>query len=346
MKLTHSLWEPLSAYIFLDRKIDRSSRIFLHSRFRLIATYHIEHDVPFTRHSFNSFLQTKIDQGCKNSYLNNIIKVGIYIHDYLLQEYQYDSGMGGYSYFKKEIEMIDILTPSECLAIANLDYPYKRGRKEKNTFYRCFYLLLTLTGVRKDEALNLKWSDVSQDALRINKTKTNVGRIIPNNKMLYNAFYDLTAYRKSEYVFAGDRTKIVGIHTVREDLLKRVAALKIKKKVWIHLFRHSFCVEMLRNNDVTLVAKLMGHADLSSTLTYSHYLLDDMKLAIMSHSLLRENQTLDNIGKKVKDVVRRLVDKATYDTEISEAEDSFILKIKKHGHIQTGNNPLNDCVIC
>lgn len=331
MFLHRSSWDKLAAYIFIDRKIDSSSSIYLKSRFFGICDYLEKHNLEFTKSSVNLYLQYKKDNGCKNSYLNNIIKVVKYAHDYLLENEGYDSGCSTITYFKRERHIVDILTTSECQSIYQLDYPYTREKERLNVFYKTVFMLLTLTGMRVGEAIKLKWSDISETVIRINDTKTDVGRIIPNNSKLNEQFIIHKRYFPSEWVFPAKRREGHAEVTYwKEDLKNRAKYLGIEKKVWLHLFRHSFCVEMLRNNDVTLVAKLMGHENLASTLTYSHYLIDDMTNAIYTHPLLRTEQTFEGIIERIEEYINKIIDNEKNSVHIKRERDAFSICVKRN----------------
>lgn len=331
MNLSRSSWLQLSAYLFIDKKLDISSSTGIQSRFNNLVDFIDNYELPFSRSSVNKYLQYKKEQGCKNTYLNNIIKVVKYVHEWLMQEYNYDSNCNNLTYFKEETYVYDILTPSEVESIYSLEVPYSRLSREINLKYQTVFMMLSLTGMRVNEAMNLTWSDITEESIHIQNTKTNVDRIIPNNSMLYKKLlkYRQICRNDNQYIFQGKDKEHLPADSVRFDLKKRVEILGIKKRVWIHLFRHSFCVEMLRHNDVTLVAKLMGHSDMSSTLSYSHYLLDDMKNAIMTHSLLREVQPFDVITERIREFVDTVVDKEHNTVHIESGKDTFSICVKR-----------------
>ena len=87
-----------------------------------------------------------------------------------------------------------------------------------------------------------------------------------------------------QYVFPGrglskdPRSEIIRRHHVDQSVInkaikKAVRKLGIYKKVSAHTFQHSFATHLLqRGTDIRTIQSLLGHADLQTTMIYTHVL--------------------------------------------------------------------------
>jgi integrase len=75
----------------------------------------------------------------------------------------------------------------------------------KNPVVSCHLLLLVFSGLRKNEALNLKWSsiDMQDKSFTIDITKNGQPHTLPMSKFIHNLFVELQNFRSNEYVFPG-----------------------------------------------------------------------------------------------------------------------------------------------
>lgn len=155
-----------------------------------------------------------------------------------------------------------------------------------NTLFYC--------GIRQGELQALTWNDIDfkKNTININKTLTtklkgekytifppkteSSYRIIPivkelrqNLIELYNIYSTLDGFNKKWFVFGGIKPLS---ETTIQNRKNKYCNLAEVKQIRIHDFRHS-CASLLisKNADPVLVAKYLGHSDVSMTLNrYSH----------------------------------------------------------------------------
>lgn len=164
-----------------------------------------------------------------------------------------------------------------------------------NTLFYC--------GLRQGELQALTWNDIDfkKNTININKTLTtklkgqnysifppktkSSYRILPMTKQLsdaiktlYNAYSKLNGFNNDWFVFGGIRPTPESTILNHKNKYCKLAEIK---QIRIHDFRHS-CASLLisKNADPVLVAKYLGHSDVSMTLNrYSHMYkskLDDL----------------------------------------------------------------------
>lgn len=329
MRIKPEDWTEVAKYIFLDKKLssDNDGEIYFKSRYNLLVKFLTDNDLEFNRASFISFIQSKKEQGCKNSYINNIIKVGKYIHEYLMIQYSYDSGLADFSYFKRERHLYEIPSDEEMKSIVELDYPYIRQNKQKNQTFKCIFLCLAVLGLRIGELLNLKWTDYNGVGVVIRAPKNDQERFVPLSSRL-KEMIDLLPHG-GEYIFAGGVDGKMSKSGIDDDLKKRIKYLGIKKRVWLHLFRHYAAVTYLRQFDYTIVAKLLGHENMSSILVYSSYLVDDRIEMVNSHPLNNPMQNFSFLTKLLRNYISKIFKREYHDISISETEEEITIQIKK-----------------
>lgn len=182
---------------------------------------------------------------------------------------------------KNEIkEEMDFYTPNEFnLFISAID---------DNVLYNAFFNVLYFCGLRKGEAMALKWNDINYEtrSLRINKSwdtrsheittpKTNNSYrtiLIPNRAwdslMNLKNFYQ--AKQTDDYFIFG-YYKPISVNTVANVNI-RYAAKAGLKKIRVHDFRHSH-VSLLINQGFSPfeIAKRLGHTPEMVNNTYGHW---------------------------------------------------------------------------
>ena len=87
----------------------------------------------------------------------------------------------------------------------------------------------------------------------------------------------------SDYVFSNRKCNQLVARDVREMVTKYADKSGITKRVSPHVLRHSAASSLLRKSkNIRLVQKALGHADLSTTMIYTHVVDEDLKEAMIA----------------------------------------------------------------
>ena len=177
---------------------------------------------------------------------------------------------------------------------------YKNGKQKSRDWI--ILLLMLNTGVRVGEMLALKWIDVDleNNTIHINKTMqnfreyksateityysrirestktTNGIRYIPLNNQCKEYIELLKRYDSennivSDYVACTQTSTHSTARNLQRSLDRLTKEAKITTHISLHTLRHSFGSTLLRRNvDISVISKLMGHANI--TITYNKYI--------------------------------------------------------------------------
>lgn len=167
---------------------------------------------------------------------------------------------------------------------------YKNGKPKHRLGWA--YILVLQTGIRRGEALGLKWSSVSEDYIQIKQTLVEVdGKVIikkPKTKnserkikltsLAKEAIRNLTEIsNKSEYVIStatGNYVRTGQFYRGFDSICKNAGV----PNYGIHSLRHTFA-SMLFNKgcDLPLISQLLGHADTLITQKIYVHILQELK---------------------------------------------------------------------
>lgn len=167
---------------------------------------------------------------------------------------------------KAESKLPVVLSHEECKRL------FKAGKILK---HRMLLSLIYSAGLRKQEACNLRISDVDMDRkmIHIRKTKYNKDRYVPlANLVIIGLKKYMMAYSPKEYLFNGkSRGTKYSAHGVQWAMREAVKRAGITKAATLHSLRHSYATHLLEYGvDVDTLRKLLGHKHLNTTLIYLH----------------------------------------------------------------------------
>jgi integrase len=134
------------------------------------------------------------------------------------------------------------------------------------------FQLLILTGCRLSEIQKLKWEYVKNGYLLLPDSKTGARRI-PLAPEAQIVLENLPRVPKNEYVIAA--ADGVGYIRNLHHAWRRLQKLAGLERVRIHDLRHTYASNaVMQGHSIVMVAKLLGHSQIQTTMRYAH-LADD-----------------------------------------------------------------------
>jgi integrase/recombinase XerC len=151
------------------------------------------------------------------------------------------------------------------------------------------YLIIDLlysTGIRRQELINLKWSDVEFERKFIKVVgKGNKERHIPiaaslvQKLLTYRDLLQKELNFEVKNVFVTDKGKELYPKYVYLIVNKYLTIYSTLKKRSPHILRHTFATHLLNNGaDLNDIKELLGHSSLAATQVYTHNSIEDLKL--------------------------------------------------------------------
>lgn len=135
------------------------------------------------------------------------------------------------------------------------------------------------TGMRRGEILNLKWENIRNGFIYLEKTKTKERREIPINDELDRVFKEIRKEQglSSEYVFTYQRKHILRIDRSFKGALRRAGIENFR----FHDLRHTFASHLvMKGATIKEVQELLGHKTISMTMRYAHLSPEHKKRAV------------------------------------------------------------------
>ena len=135
------------------------------------------------------------------------------------------------------------------------------------------------TGMRRGEILTLRWEQIRNGFIYLEKTKTKNRREIPINHDLARVFKEIRKEQElsSKYVFTYNSRTIQRVERAFKGAVRRAGIKDFK----FHDLRHTFASHVImRGGSLKDVQELLGHKTMSMTLRYSHLSQEHKKKAV------------------------------------------------------------------
>ncbi|HEY5688320.1 MAG TPA: tyrosine-type recombinase/integrase, partial [Yeosuana sp.] len=144
----------------------------------------------------------------------------------------------------------------------------------QNIKHRCIVELLYSAGLRRNELLNLKISDVDSKRMliKVNQGKGKKDRYtLLSETLLSDLRQYYRVYNPKIFLFEGEPGKAYSSSSVRMIVYRAAKLARIRKKVTPHTLRHSFATHLLeRGTDLRYIQSLLGHTSSRTTEIYAH----------------------------------------------------------------------------
>lgn len=209
---------------------------------------------------FHNYKKLRLEQkGSNRSISKEIAYIGSF--------YKWGKKYGFLSGLPFRIERLPYKRPVPT--VLSFDETIKLIKAATPNIYKVFLLTLYNLGTRLDEARNIKWSDIDFENRTITVTgKGSKERRLPFGNWLYEELQKLDP--GAGYVFASKKTG-KPLQDVRKAIQRAKQHAGIQKRVYPHLFRHSFATHLLdRGINLRVIQRLLGHAQVQTTEFYTH----------------------------------------------------------------------------
>jgi len=141
--------------------------------------------------------------------------------------------------------------------------------------HRILLTLIYSAGLRSQEAINLKISDIDfeRKTIHVRQSKYKKDRIVPLSVYMAKGLsHYLDVEHPHIWLFNGKepdgRYSVKGLSWVMREALKKTS---ITKDVSLHSLRNSYATHLLEEGvNIVTIKELLGHADISTTMIYLH----------------------------------------------------------------------------
>ena len=176
---------------------------------------------------------------------------------------------------------------------------FAKAEEEKHRLLFLFKVLF-YSGLRISEALGLKYSDITNGQIHVERQyergvlcppKHNSYRTLPAHTELLRALEDHILWHKEEmrknkykgdYIFTTSTGKLLDYHNVRRSMERLYKRCDIAPKK-IHAYRSTFCTELCRAKvPIEVASKLMGHKSVEVTAKHYALIREDTKAEAIS----------------------------------------------------------------
>ncbi|MBA6315802.1 site-specific tyrosine recombinase/integron integrase [Cellulophaga baltica] len=246
----------------LKKYANNTVRTYVSSFEAFINYYHSAELISLNESDVRAYLLVLIQDKKSNSYINSAINS---------IKFYYESVLGMPNRFyeierpRKEKKLPKVLAKEDVFDII---------AHTNNLKHKCIVSLLYSSGIRRNELINLKISDIDSKRMliRIESAKGNKDRY---TLLSYSLLKDLRAYYKQykpeKFLIEGMYGKQYSGQSIGKIVRNAAQKAGIKIIVTPHMLRHSFATHLLEaGTDIRQIQVLLGHSSTKTTEIYTH----------------------------------------------------------------------------
>lgn len=233
-------------------------------------TLYLREKPKYKNHPFNIEQKKGITKRSIKTYQTDVRTFFNYLYD---EEYISNQIARKYKIIKPESRQIIPLSEDDVHTIEKLYNP----KTELGSRNLCLIHLMLDAGLRHNEVLNLKLSDVNfqQNYILVVDGKGSKDRIIPLAPRLKKLLYTyITVYRpfcEHKYVLCNTTDKGQLTKDCVKSLFARMKKHTDLNRLYPHLLRHTFATAyIMQGGDLESLRIYMGHSDIATTQKYLH----------------------------------------------------------------------------
>lgn len=203
------------------------------------------------------------DKIIKNNYSQSYISQYVSVFNITIKEVLKREEKISIPRSKKPVKQPDILSTNEMSMILN---------SITNIKHKAIIALMYSTGLRVNEACNLKITDIDSENgfISVRKGKGDIERKVMLDGSLLELlrnYYQL--YTPNIYLFNGSKGNEYSDRSVQQIIKNAANKVGIKKRISSHSLRHSCFTQLIKNGvDIRHIQRLAGHKNISTTARY------------------------------------------------------------------------------
>jgi integrase/recombinase XerD len=167
-------------------------------------------------------------------------------------------------------------------------------KKTTSLKYRAIFSLIYSTGIRINEAINLKITDIDKYRktvfIKNGKGKKDRYAVLSDKILTFLREY-YVEYRPKVYLFENElKDEQLSERSIQIVFSQVVKQCRLNKTATIHTLRHSFATHLLESGvNIRHIQELLGHNDLNTTMRYTHVRSEALKQVSSPFDLLDIN---------------------------------------------------------